>query len=154
MRKKRNYLGEPYWGAIVLDFLRILHSDNLSSAEYKIFFFLTDKMSRSDNRVDMKQSVISTYLNMDKATVSKAIKRLCELQWILKLSTGSFMVNPHLIYVGNRGIERVRDNFDRFLEQKGLPERFEMNDANRELMVYFNHQLVSEKKSSSKPLPF
>jgi predicted transcriptional regulator len=135
MRDKRGY-NDPYWGAIILDFLRVLHFDDLSASEYRLFFFLTDKMSRKDNRIDMRQSVISLMLNMDKATVSKAINKLCKLQFIAKLGTGSFMVNPHLIYVGHRGLDRLRDDFDDILQKKGLKLRFDMNDPTRGLEDY------------------
>lgn len=118
-----------YWGAFILDWFKYLQDEDLTGSDYKILFFLSEKMHIADNRVMLKQKEIADTLHMDKGNVSKCIKRLCEKQFIVKIP-GGFMINPHLFYVGKSMSDRplLRKDFDDFIERNNMDPIFEMNE--------------------------
>lgn len=124
-----------YWGAFVLDWFKYLQEHDLTSSDYKILFFLCEKMEKSNNSVFYKQKQIAENLNMDKGNVSKCIKKLCEKQFIAKSPNG-FVINPHLFYVAKRDSrdrEELRENFDDLLIKNGITPRFALNEDEHKL---------------------
>jgi len=134
---RRNIPKAAYWGAIILDWFKYLQDNELTSSDYKVLFYLCEKMSFQENGVHLRQKKIAEELNMDKGNVSKCIKRLCEKQFIVKAENG-FMVNPHLFYVGKSykyDRETLRDSFDELLKSSDIEPRFYLNEDEFELEV-------------------
>ena len=114
-----------YWGEIV-DWFRILQENELTSSDYKVLFYLFEKMSFQGNEVFIRQQKIAEDMNSNKGNVSKCIKRLSEKQLITKTEFG-FMINPHLFYVGSEYMHKKdKDHqlFDELLALKGIHPRF------------------------------
>lgn len=148
-RKER----KVYWGAFILEWFEHLQDAELSSSDYRILFFLCQKMKPYDNTIYMRQKQMSEELNMDKGNVSKCIKKLCEKQFIVKITNG-FMVNPHLFYVGKGhpgSREELRNNFDEFLYHNKLSPRFYLNELEHKLEivseVYDEEPFIFDSKS-------
>lgn len=126
-----------YWGSLVLGWFEHLQDNELTSADYRILFFLCENMKESDNTAYKRQKQIAQELNMDKGNVSKCIKRLSEKQFIAKASNG-FMINPHLFYVGKTyKTERalLRNDFESLLSKKNLQSRFSLNEDEHKLEI-------------------
>lgn len=124
-----------YWGAIILGWFKYLRDPDLTTSDYKILFFLCEKMEFNRNRTLLKQKEITEELHMDKGNVSKCIKRLCEKQFIVKIPSG-FMINPHLFYVGKASPadrDSLRSEFDEAIRKNGMDPLFEMNELDYEL---------------------
>jgi hypothetical protein len=124
-----------YWGSVILGWFEHLRDPDLTGSDYKILFYLCEKMEFSGNRVVLKQKEISETLHMDKGNVSKCIGKLCEKQFIVRISSG-FMINPHLFYVGkSHPSDRypLRDEFDEAIRKNGLQPLFEMVEADSKL---------------------
>lgn len=124
-----------YWGAIILKWFHHLRDSDLSSSDYKVLFYLCEKMEFSRNRIVLRQKEIAQELHMDKGNVSKCISKLCEKQFIVKIPSG-FMINPHLFYVGKSNPndrDDLRDEFDEALKTNGLSPLFELNEMTSEL---------------------
>lgn len=122
-----------YWGAMVLDFLRELNNLDLGRGDYKVLFFVLSEMNSQDNIAYIKQKDIARELGMDPGNVSKAVKRLVEYQFFIKVDNG-FMVNPHLFYVGKgKTHDRIslRTAFDERLENP----IYRMNEEEWELEI-------------------
>lgn len=138
MVKKRRTGNGVYWGAFVLEWFTHLHSSNLNSTDYRVLFFLCEKMKDDDNTAYLKQKEIAEVLNMDKGNVSKSVKKLREEQFIFKNKNG-FMINPHLFYVAKgRSIDRetLRGEFDDLIYKAGLKRKFNMNEDEHRLEEY------------------
>ncbi|HJB22718.1 MAG TPA: MarR family transcriptional regulator [Candidatus Jeotgalibaca pullicola] len=119
-----------YWGAFILEWFKYLQDNDLTSSDFKVLFYLCEKMNLHENKAYLRQKMIAEELKMDKGNVSKCIKRLCEKQFIAKMDNG-FMINPHLFYVGKRHpVDRweLRETFDQLLEEKNLLPLFELNE--------------------------
>lgn len=114
-----------YWVDIV-NWLRILQVNKLKSSDYKVLFYLFEKMDLQGNEVFIRQQKIAEDLNVNKGNVSKCIKRLSEKQFIVKTEFG-FMINPYLFYVGNHNKDKVLQLFNEFLALKGIQPRFNQN---------------------------
>lgn len=117
-----------YWADIV-DWFRILQENELTSSDYKVLFYLFEKMSLLGNGVFIRQQQIAEDMNINKGNVSKCIKRLSEKQLIAKTEFG-FMINPHLFYVGSEYMhekDKVRQLFDELLALKGIQPLFNRN---------------------------
>lgn len=135
-RVKRKIPTVAYWRAI-LDWFKILQENELTSSDYKILFYLCEKMSFQENEVHVRQKKIAEELNMNKGNVSKCIKRLCEKQFIVKAEYG-FMINPHLFYVGKgykHDREILRESFDELLALRGIQPRIYLNENEFQLEV-------------------
>ncbi|MMZ55014.1 hypothetical protein D1872_168500 [compost metagenome] len=127
MARRRYNRGGVYWGAFILEWFKYLQDTELSSADYRVLFFLCEIMKIDDNVAYVKQKEISIKLNMDKGNVSKCITKLREKQFIAK-STSGFMINPHLFYIGARQREireNLREQFDSLLS---ITPRFNLNE--------------------------
>ena len=134
---RRNIPTAAYWGAIILDWFKFLQDNDLTSSDYRVLFYLCEKMNFQENQVHIRQKKIAENLNMDKGNVSKCIKRLCEKQFIIKSENG-FMINPHLFYVGKsyrHDREALRYSFDNLLQSKGIEPRFYLNEDEYQLEV-------------------
>jgi predicted XRE-type DNA-binding protein len=124
-----------YWGAIILGWFEHLRDADLTSSDYKVLFYLCEKMEFGGNKVLLKQKEIASNLHMDKGNVSKCIKKLCEKQFIVKIPSG-FMINPHLFYVGkSHPADRysLREEFNEAVIENGMTELFQMNEEYSEL---------------------
>lgn len=124
-----------YWGAFVLGWFEYLRDSDLTGSDYKILFYLCEKMEFTGNRVLLKQKEITEDLYMDKGNVSKCIKRLGKKQFIVKISNG-FMINPHLFYVGkSHPADRtaLREVFDNAIIKNGMNPLFYMSEVDSEL---------------------
>lgn len=123
-----------YWGAIILKWFEHLQDNDLTSADYKVLFFLCQNMNINENIAYIRQKQIAEDLNMDKGNVSKCIRRLSQKQFIIKSEIG-FMINPHLFYVGKSKGDRfrLRDNFDSLLNEKSIEPRFYLNEDDYKL---------------------
>jgi len=122
-----------YWGAIILDWFQYLQDSNLRGSDYKVLFFLCDKMKYDDNTAYIRQKQIAEQLNMDKGNISKSIKRLCEKQFIVKYQNG-FMINPNLFYVGRSDMRfQLRDEFNNLILENNLTPRFYLNEDEHKL---------------------
>lgn len=131
-RIRRNKENTVYWGAVILEWFEYLRESDMTGSDYKILFFLCQKMNTTDNTAYIRQKEIAEELSMDKGNISKSIKKLSENQFITKSISG-FMINPHLFYVGARNRTDLRDDFDDLLEKNGLEARFYMNEDERKL---------------------
>lgn len=117
-----------YWGAFILGWFEHLRDPDLNGSDYKILFYLCEKMEFSGNRVVLKQREISETLHMDKGNVSKCIGKLCKKQFITRISSG-FMINPHLFYVGKShpgDRYSLREEFDNAIRKNGMTPLFDM----------------------------
>ncbi|GIP45066.1 hypothetical protein J45TS6_35250 [Paenibacillus sp. J45TS6] len=134
MARARGRVRNVFWGAFVLDWFKYLQDHDLSSSDYRIMFYLCEKMMTDDNIARVKQKTIAQDLSMDKGNVSKCIKKLCSKQFIVKASDG-FMINPNLFYGGNgfQNRENLRENFYNLLSD---PARFFMDEDFRRLVEY------------------
>lgn len=121
--EKRNV----YWGAFVLDTINCFLKDSLTSSSYEVFFFMCREMDKDNNEVRLRQVDIqdmisedTKYKSFSKSTVSKAIKQLCENQYIVKRTRIGYMVNPSLFYTGsNRRLsEKIEDFSKEILKEK------------------------------------
>lgn len=136
-RRRTSYRGSNvYWGAFILDWFKHLQDHDLSAADYRILFYLCNKMLTTDNTARVRQLTIASELAMDKGNVSKCLKKLRSKQFIAKTPDG-FMINPHLFYTGNDPQNRMnlRDRFDRLLIEEDKKPRFSMNELDNKLEV-------------------
>lgn len=135
-RRKERYVTNVYWGGFILRFFHYLQDHNLGAIDYRIFFYFCEKMNTDDNLVRKKQITIAGELNIDKANVSRSLKKLCQLQFIAKVKTEGYMVNPHLLYAGNGYTlrKKLRTDFDALVDSP----RFYMNEDDRILEDQLN----------------
>lgn len=118
-----------YWGTMVLDAFKYLQDSQLGAADYRIFFYLCEKMDVRGNVASVNQKMISEDLSMDKSNVSKSISKLKQKQLIARTRHG-FMINPHLFYIRYEDRMDLRDDFDELVPE---PIRFNMNEDENEL---------------------
>ena len=132
-----------YWGAFILEWFHYLQESDLRGSDYKVLFYLCEKMKHDDNTAYIRQKQMAEQLKMDKGNVSKSIKRLCEKQFIVKCQNG-FMINPHLFYIGKGDRQsrfQIRETFDGLLEESNLDQRFSLNEDEYTL------ELISDEKN-------
>lgn len=136
VRRKKYYTRQYVWGSLTLGWFNELRNSNLGGPEYKVLFFLCEKMKQDDNIAYVKQKDIASKLYMDRGNVSKCIKKLREKQYIAKCENG-FMINPHLFSVGQLNPlarEYILDQFDILLTAEGRVSTFELNYDDYALM--------------------
>lgn len=127
--RKKYYTKQYVWGSLTLGWFNELRNSNLGGPEYKVLFFLCEKMKQDDNVAYVKQKDIASKLYMDRGNISKCIKKLREKQYIAKCENG-FMINPHLFSVGQlnpHAREHILDRFDSLLTTEGKVSTFELN---------------------------
>lgn len=136
-RRSRYTTRNVYWGAFVLEWFKHLQDARLSAADYRALFYLCENMLPSDNMARVKQKDIAENLNMDKGNVSKCLKKLCAIQFIIKAPDG-YMINPHLFYIGGDPNHRqdLREIFDELLRTLKISPRFNMNEDEHTLEVH------------------
>lgn len=146
MAIRRKRVRNVYWGAFVLDWFKYLQDHELSAADYRILFYLCERMSTDDNIANVKQKTIAKDLAMDKGNVSKCLKKLCAKQFIAKADNG-YMINPNLFYIGKREYsdrEDLRYDFDNLLTTER--PRFYMNEDEHRLEVLIHTDDQGENK--------
>lgn len=118
-----------FWGSFVVGWFREMRNSNLGTPEYKILFYLCEKMKSDDNIAYVKQKELARRLRMDKGNISKAIKKLRDNQFIAKCENG-FMINPHLFYMGMKRDLRfyMRDKFEEILLAEGREPKYYLNE--------------------------
>lgn len=134
MRKQRGR--NIYWGAVILDTFKALQDARLRGIDYKVLFYLCSEMKADDNKAFVKQKQIAEALRCDKGNISKAIKHLCELQFIAKAENG-FMINPHLFYVGKPDhlLREKRYQFDDLVTSSSEKKRFNFDELESKLEI-------------------
>lgn len=156
VRRVRNEQ-KVYWGAFILEWFKYLQDNDLTSSDYKVLFYLCEKMDPKENKVYLKQKEVAETLRMDKGNVSKCIKRLCGKQFIAKVDHG-YMINPHLFYIGKRNpVARyeLRDKFDGILKKNGIKIRFYLDEDEYELEEYGKvNRAVGNDFTSEEDFPF
>lgn len=113
-----------YWHAVVFDVYDFLLRDELSKSEVAILFYLLKEMRSQKITIASSQKKIINDLSLSKATVSKAISRLTDLQYCIQYER-SLMINPYLFYIGKNN-DRMQDIelFERRLESINQAKRF------------------------------
>lgn len=113
-----------YWHAVVFDVYDFLLKDELSKSEAAILFYLLKEMRSQKSTIAVSQKKIMIDLGLSKATVSKAISRLTDLQYCIQYER-SLMLNPYLFYVGRHN-DRMQDIelFERRLQSNNQVMRF------------------------------
>lgn len=132
-----------FWGALILDSVQSIlndssdvNSNHLNGTHYEVLFYLISRSEGTTNIAHTQQSKISSDLNRNKSTVSKAIKALISKQYIVKIKDEhAFMLNPNLFYVGlGKPHDRIpiREKFNNILSDNGIAEpRFEFDEDNK-----------------------
>lgn len=131
-----------YWGAFVLRTFDLFIKDNLSSAEYEVFFLLCHHITGNQNKASLRQVDIKSRLETDfgfkraKSTISKAIKKLIEMQYIAKEKNGvGYMINPNLFYLGGvQDLQEKRNYFNELLEHAGEDPKYFFDNYKKELV--------------------
>jgi predicted transcriptional regulator len=152
MMPRRRKESNIYWGAFILDWFKCLQDHDLTSSDYKVLFYLCQRMNIADNMVYVRQKQIAEDLKMDKGNISKCIKKICGKQFIVKAKNG-FMINPHLFYVGKSHFgsrEELRDTFEDLLEDNKLEPLFFLNEDENKLEM--NEQ--NQRSKSNYDFPF
>lgn len=142
--KREKLRSANYWGAVILDWFEELNRLDLNRSDYRTLFFICSQMESQTNTAHIKQIMIAKDLKMDKGNVSKSIKNLIDLQFIVKTESG-FMVNPHLFYVGKARAEDralLRKNFDDYVIDSGESTIYFMDESEAKLI---NISLVSRE---------
>ncbi|WP_026572784.1 replication/maintenance protein RepL [Bacillus sp. UNC438CL73TsuS30] len=129
MARGRTRQYQFYWGSFVLGWFREMRNSNLGGPEYRVLFYLCEKMKNEDNIAYIKQKELARRLRMDKGNISKSVKKLRDNQFIAKCEYG-YMINPHLFYTGmNRALRSIlRNRFDNLLLADNLEPKYYLND--------------------------
>lgn len=125
-----------YWGAILKEgFSRLIESD-LTAADYQVFFHLceiaeTETNIANERQIDIVNNFLPSYgLQINKSTVSKAIKKLTEKSLILKPNNKSgFMINPAIFYYGGGAKQ---------LEKMYTFAKYAVANGKEEILLYEN----------------
>lgn len=134
--RKEKLRSANYWGAVVLDWFEELNRLELNRSDYRTLFFIFSQMESQTNTAHIKQIMIAKELKMDKGNVSKSIKNLVSLQFIVRTESG-FMVNPHLFYVGKaraEGRALLRKTFDNYVVESGESLIYHMDESEARLV--------------------
>jgi len=156
MDKRKKPRSNNYWGAIILDWFDELNRLNLSRSDYKTMFYILSQIESTNNTAHVKQNEIAKNLGMDKGNVSRSIKNLIDLQFVMKLENG-FIVNPHLFYVGKgktEAREKIRSYFDEILKDAGKSPVYYMDEEQAILDVSSESSRMGKSQYESKDSPF
>jgi len=96
-----------------------------SKLEMKLFISIRDSFTRNRVEVNISQVKLVKEFNTTKATVSRFIKKLVEIGFLIKISRGIYRMNP-FIYVPYQ-----EDAFRLQEEWKGLSENIEVGDKSQ-----------------------
>jgi hypothetical protein len=139
MPRRRTRQINFFWGSFVLGWFRELRNSDLGGPDYRVLFYLCEKMKSDDNTAYFKQKELARRLRMDKGNISKSITKLRDNQFIVKCENG-YMINPHLFYVGmNRQLRGFnQDRFDSLLEAENRTPIYFLNEDEYALEVNGN----------------
>lgn len=102
-------MAKRYWGALTRPGAEWLAQSGLSSASFKIFFFLVSQLN-DENLITQPRYALFKALRNDtgisKATFYKAFDTLIEKKILYKYKNG-YMVNPNIFYMGGKKNARL-----------------------------------------------
>lgn len=74
--------------------------DSISNQKLRLAFWIIDNLN-NDNQLVMTQRKMSEKTGMSIQTVSRTIKALCESDFLQKINSGAYRVNPNVLFKGS-----------------------------------------------------
>lgn len=123
-----------YWGAMIKEGFSYLTKCDLTAADYQVFFHLCriaepETNIANERQIDIVNNFIPEYnIQINKSTVSKAIRKLIDKSIILKPDNkGGFMINPAIFYYGTKPKQ---------LEKMAVFAKYALVNEKDEILVY------------------
>lgn len=96
---KRVYGTKNFWKCYLIDFLTVLGI--MDSKQLDIFIYIVENTNQSNNTFLGTYKKIAAELNVSEPTIAKLFKKLQDKNFIKKLQSGAWIVNPNILMRGN-----------------------------------------------------
>ena len=120
------------WSAITTNLLQLLIDQRLTAEELRLLFYLMSKLDfDSQNIIEINQQHIAIILVRDKSAISKALKKLRELNILAKTKgkNKKYMFNPRYIFInGARELHNYVNAYEKIEDKKFKKEREELKE--------------------------
>ena len=96
---KRVYGTKNFWKCYLMDFLMVLGV--FDSKQVDIFIYIIENTNQSNNVFLGTYKKIAEDVDCSSATIAKIMKKLQENNFIKRLQSGAWLVNPNILMKGN-----------------------------------------------------
>ena len=133
------YTTKHFWKCYMKDFLKVMKS--LSYKQFEVFIYIIENVKPSTNLFIATPHKIEKNTKCCRQTVAKTMKILQEQDFIRKIQTGVWIINPDILIKGNGGKqERLREDY----QKAGLIEKAEKKDGKDDSGKQEKHKEVCE----------
>lgn len=117
------YTTKHFWKCYMKDFLNVMKS--LSYKQFKVFIYILENVKPSTNLFIATPRKIEKNTGCCRQTVAKTMKILQEQDFIRKIQTGVWIINPDILIKGNDSKQKkLRESY----ENAGCTEETEEKD--------------------------
>ena len=96
---KMVYGSKNFWKCYLMDFLTVLGI--IDSKQVDIFIYIVENTNQSNNVFLGTYKKIASDVGCSSATIAKIMKKLQDNNFIKKLQSGAWLVNPNILMKGN-----------------------------------------------------
>ena len=96
---KMVYGSKNFWKCYLMDFLTVLGI--IDSKQVDIFIYIVENTNQSNNVFLGTYKKIANDVGCSSATIAKIMKKLQDNNFIKKLQSGAWLVNPNILMKGN-----------------------------------------------------
>ena len=93
------YGSKNFWKLYMREFISVLKE--LSDKQYKVFVYILEHTRPSDNRFTATYQSIMKDVGCCRQTVASTLKKLQKTNFMQKVQTGIWIVNPNVMVKGN-----------------------------------------------------
>lgn len=119
-KRRENRLG-AHWVATFQDGLGWMAEQNMTGEQWRVFAYLVSKLD-FDNYLKVQQKDICEKLKLNKSNVSKAIKKLVEIDVIavgpLAGRSRTYRLNPRIAHRGARNYQQTIIEYDELKKRR------------------------------------
>lgn len=96
---KRTYGTKNFWKCYLMDFLTVLGI--IDSKQLDVFIYIVENTNQSNNTFLGTYKKIAKDVGVSEPTISKIMKKLQENNFVKKIQSGAWLVNPNILMKGN-----------------------------------------------------
>ena len=133
------YTTKHFWKCYMKDFLAVMKA--LSYKQFEVFIYILENVKPGTNLFIATPSKIEKNTGCCRQTVAKTMKILQDQDFIRKIQTGVWMINPDILIKGN-GSKQAKLCED--YEKAGLTEETEKEDGKDDSGKQEKHKEVCE----------
>ncbi len=150
---KRVYGTKNFWKIYLMDFLSVLGI--LDSKQVDVFIYIAENTNQSDNIFIGTQKKIAEDVGVCRQTVATILKKLETNNFIKRVQSGVWLVNPNILMRGNDGKRQILLSYYESEEPVNqiTHARTQREEIPQQKIEFLNSELPDNQETKEEEIP-